>query len=156
MNVVLIEPEIPQNTGNIGRLCVGAWAKLHLVGRLGFEINDRQLKRAGLDYWVHLDFTHHPTWESWWKQVPDPSRVFFLSTKGKRSIYDVSVRPGDWFVFGRETKGLDRSILEQFKDQVATIPFPGNIRSFNLANAAAMVVGEGLRQLTAQGLVNRT
>lgn len=148
-NIVLIEPEIPQNTGNIGRTCVGCWSHLHLVGKLGFEISDRALKRAGLDYWPHLEFTHHPTWEDWWQQIPDPQRVFFLSKKQiSRTLYDIEFQAGDWFVFGRETKGLDDDLLLKFSSQCATIPFPGKIRSFNLANAVAMVLGEGLRQLS--------
>ncbi len=103
-HIVLVEPEIGANTGNIGRTCVSLDAKLHLVGKLGFEISDRQLKRAGLDYWPHLDFVHHPTWDDWWNTVPDPSRVFFFSTKARVSLYETEFRPGDWLVFGKETK----------------------------------------------------
>ena len=88
--IVLIEPEIPANTGNIGRTCVGLHAELHLVGRLGFSITDRRLKRAGLDYWPHLNFTHHPTWEHWWSKVEDPARVYFFSTKATEAVYDRS------------------------------------------------------------------
>lgn len=146
-NVVLVEPEIPNNTGNIGRTCVGTWSRLHLVGQLGFEINDKQLRRAGLDYWPSLDFTHHATWHDWWEQVTDPSRVFFFSTKATTSLYDISLREGDWLVFGKETKGLSPDILEKFPDQAVTIPMPGPIRSLNLATSAAIAVFEGLRQI---------
>lgn len=147
-NVVLYEPEIPQNTGNIGRTCVGTCSSLHLVGQLGFELSDRQLKRAGLDYWQHLDWHHHEHWQSFLSQVENPDRLFFLSKKASRSIYEVQFRRGDWLVFGCETKGLPETILEKFSAQTYKIPFPGQVRSFNLANAVAMILGEGLRQLT--------
>src|SRR3954470_16727614 len=94
-HVVLVEPEIAANTGNIGRTCVGLKSKLHLVGQLGYSITDRRLKRAGLDYWPYLDFNHHPTWDDWWKQVPDTSRVFFFSTKAGKSLYAPKFREGD-------------------------------------------------------------
>ena len=149
-NVVLIEPEIPSNTGNIGRTCVGSWSSLHLVGELGFEINDKQLRRAGLDYWPYLDFKHHASFEQWWEQVPDKERVFFFSTKVSRAYTDQEFRPGDWLVFGKETKGLEESLLQEYASQSLTIPFPGKLRSFNLSNAVAMVLGEGLRQLKSE------
>lgn len=145
-HVVLIEPEIAANTGNIGRTCVGLHTKLHLVGQLGFSITDRRLKRAGLDYWPYLDFVHHPSWEDWWKQIPDPSRVFFLSTKAKATLYDVNFQPGDWLVFGRETRGLDPEVLEKFSDQALRIPMLGPIRSLNIATAVAITLFEGARQ----------
>jgi tRNA (cytidine/uridine-2'-O-)-methyltransferase len=146
-NVVLIEPEIPNNTGNIGRTCVGANCSLHLVGRLGFEINDTQLKRAGLDYWQHLDWQRHLTWDDWWKNVTDPSRVFFFTKKTRKTYFETSFKNGDWFVFGKETKGLDEQVLEQFNAQTLTIPQYGPIRSLNLSNAVACVVYEAIRQV---------
>jgi tRNA (cytidine/uridine-2'-O-)-methyltransferase len=149
-HVVLVEPEIAANTGNIGRTCVGMNAKLHLVGKLGYNITDRRLKRAGLDYWPHLDFVHHPTWDAWWSGVPDTSRVFFFSTKAKRSLYEPSFQRGDWFVFGRETRGLDPEIVERFAPQVLRIPMLGPIRSLNIATAAAIVLFEGYRQVSLQ------
>jgi tRNA (cytidine/uridine-2'-O-)-methyltransferase len=148
-HVVLIEPEIAANTGNIGRTCVGLNSKLHLVGQLGYSITDRRLKRAGLDYWPYLDFIHHPSWEDWWKDVPDPSRVFFFSTKAGRSLYEPKFRKGDWFVFGRETKGLDPDVLAKFSDQALKIPMLGPIRSLNIATAVAIVLFEGYRQTTS-------
>src|SRR5665213_1218258 len=148
-HVVLIEPEIAANTGNIGRTCVGLNSKLHLVGQLGYSITDRRLKRAGLDYWPYLDFVHHPTWDDWWKQVPDPSRVFFFSTKASQTLYGPKFREGDWFVFGRETKGLDPEILARFPAQAVKIPMLGPIRSLNIATAVAIVLFEGYRQVTA-------
>jgi tRNA (cytidine/uridine-2'-O-)-methyltransferase len=146
-NVVLIEPEIGANTGNIGRTCVGLEAKLHLVGKLGFSITDKQLRRAGLDYWPYLDFVHHQTWDDWWREVPDPSRVFFFSTKAQVSLFETQFREGDWLVFGKETKGLDSEVLEKFSEQVRRIPMTGPIRSLNVATAVAVVLFEGYRQL---------
>lgn len=145
-HVVLIEPEIGANTGNIGRTCVGLGAKLHLVGKLGFDITDRRLKRAGLDYWPYLEFVHHPDWQAWWQQVSDPSRVFFFSTKASKSLFETQFQDGDWLVFGKETKGLDPSVLEQFPTQIRKIPMTGPIRSLNIATAVAVVLFEGFRQ----------
>lgn len=145
-HVVLIEPEIAANTGNIGRTCVGLQAKLHLVGKLGFHITDRNLKRAGLDYWPNLDFVHHPTWEDWWEKVEDPSRVFFLSTKGQKTHFEAKFKKGDWLVFGKETRGLDEWILQKFSSQLIKIPMTGPIRSLNVATAVAIVLFEGYRQ----------
>lgn len=146
-NVVLVEPEIGANTGNIGRTCVGLESKLHLVGKLGFSITDKQLRRAGLDYWPYLDFVHHANWEDWWREVPDPSRVFFFSTKAETSLFQTQFQEGDWLVFGKETKGLDAAILEKFSEQVRRIPMTGPIRSLNIATAVAVVLFEGFRQL---------
>lgn len=146
LNVVLIEPEIPSNTGNIGRSCVGYRAQLHVVGKLGFELSDKRLRRAGLDYWPHLTFAHHPTFEAWWFKVQDPSRVFLFTTKSSKDFSKTQFQEGDWIVFGKETKGLDESLLAQFPDQCLTIPMPGPIRSLNLATSVAMVLFEAFRQ----------
>lgn len=147
LHIVLIEPEIPNNTGNIGRTCVGNYCELHLVGKLGFEISDKQLRRAGLDYWPNLKWQHHPDWQNWWEQIPDPRRLFFFSKKAKRSIYDVEFQRGDSLVFGKETKGLDDATLHRFQDQLVQIPFEGPIRSLNLASAVAIGAYEALRQI---------
>src|ERR1700722_17582241 len=120
-NVVLVEPEIAANTGNIGRTCVGLQAELHLVGKLGFSITDRRLKRAGLDYWPHLNFTHHPSWEHWQAKVEDPSRVFFFSTKATNGLFDEKFLAGDWFVFGKETVGLGPEIVSTHREQLLKI-----------------------------------
>lgn len=146
-HVVLVEPEIAANTGNIGRTCVGLNAKLHLVGELGFSITDRRLKRAGLDYWPYLDFVHHARWDDWWGQIPDTSRVFFMSTKAKVPLFETQFRRGDWLVFGRETKGLSPEILQNFARQTRRIPMIGPIRSLNIATAVAIVLFEGYRQV---------
>lgn len=146
-NIVLIEPEIPQNTGNIGRTCVATKSSLHLVGKMGFEINDKNLKRAGLDYWPHLSWHRHETYQEWWDQVSDKNRVFFFSTKVKKLYTDEKFQKGDWFVFGRETRGLAPEILRNHPDQTLRIPQSGLVRSLNLATAAAIAVYEGLRQI---------
>jgi tRNA (cytidine/uridine-2'-O-)-methyltransferase len=151
----MIEAEIPQNTGNMGRTCVGACSELHLVGNLSFRITDRNLKRAGLDYWPNLSWYHHRTFSDWMNQVADPKRIFFFETKGTKSYFEVKYQPGDWLVFGKETTGLDDSILRAHPDQVVKIPTLGPIRSLNVATAAAMAVFEGVRQLSIDGKLER-
>ena len=147
--VVLVQPEIPSNTGNIGRTCVATQSELHLVGPLGFEISDKRLKRAGLDYWPYLSYKQYDNWPVWEKENSITSRTWFFSTKGKKILYDVSFRKGDTFVFGRETKGLDSSLLSQYQEQSLLIPFVGEVRSLNLANAVSVALFEGIRQLKA-------
>ncbi len=149
--IVLVEPEIPQNTGNIGRTCVATRCELHLVGPLGFEINDTQVKRAGLDYWPHLTWKMHANYQSWWSLVEDPSRVFYLSTKAKKKYTDVQFQKGDWLVFGKETKGLDPQLIHRNPEQAVTIPLLGPARSLNLATSVAIVAYEGVRQLGISG-----
>lgn len=145
--IVLIEPEIPQNTGNIGRTCVATQCELHLVGKMGFEINDTNVKRAGLDYWPHLTWFHHQSFEDWWGLVGDPSRVWFFTTKTQRTYFEAQFKPGDWLVFGKETKGLDPDLLQRFPQQNLTIPMIGEgARSLNLATSVAIAAYEGLRQ----------
>lgn len=146
-HIVLVEPQIPNNTGNIGRLGVATHSRLHLVHPLGFELTDARVKRAGLDYWPDLELVEHATFDDWYSGVKDQSRVFFFSARAEQSFYDLQLQPGDSLVFGKEAEGLSPEIQERFKDQLVTIPFPGKVRSFNLANAVAMVLGEGMRQL---------
>jgi tRNA (cytidine/uridine-2'-O-)-methyltransferase len=146
-NVVLIEPEIPPNTGNIGRLCLATRSRLHLVKPLGFSLGDRQLKRAGLDYWDEVDVR---LWDSFAQlQASQKPRVryFFLTTKSRRAYYDVKFQPGDFLIFGRETKGLPESLLASNFDNCITIPMHGT-RSLNLATAVAIVLFEAVRQQT--------
>ncbi len=145
--IVLVEPEIPQNTGNIGRTCVATASELHLVGSLGFEINDKQLKRAGLDYWQHLKWYQHRTISEWMAQVEDPSRVFYFSAFAKNVYTRVHFQPGDWLVFGKETKGLDPELLKKNEDRSLLIPLLGPARGLNLATAVAIAAYEGVRQL---------
>jgi tRNA (cytidine/uridine-2'-O-)-methyltransferase len=144
-NVVLIEPEIPPNTGNIGRLCLATRSRLHLVKPLGFSLEDRQLKRAGLDYWNEVDVD---LWESFAQlQAKQKSKVryFFLTTKSGRAYYDVKFEQGDFLVFGRETKGLPENLLASNIDNCVTIPMY-RTRSLNLATAVAIVLFEAVRQ----------
>jgi len=145
-NIVLVNPQIPNNPGNIGRLCVGSLSKLHLVKPLGFEITDARVKRAGLDYWGDLDLTYHDHFEALISLIPDMSRVFFFTTRAEQAYYDIEYKEGDWLIFGRESDGLPSEIIEKFTSQCVKIPFPGTVRSFNLGNAVAMALGEGLRQ----------
>src|SRR5712675_444087 len=119
-HIVLVEPEIPPNTGNIGRLCVAAGATLHLVHPLGFQINDRELKRAGLDYWPHLKLREWANWDAF--AGSRPKRCFFLTTKSARSYVSQRFEPGDFLVFGRETRGLPESLLAANADRVLSIP----------------------------------
>lgn len=145
--IVLIEPEIPQNTGNIGRTCVATKCELHLVGQLGFEINDKNLKRAGLDYWPYLKWFQHASIEDWMKHVEDPKRIFYFTTKVKKTYFQNKFQKGDWLVFGKETKGLDPELLQRNIDQALTIPLLGPTRSLNLATSVAIAAYEGIRQL---------
>jgi tRNA (cytidine/uridine-2'-O-)-methyltransferase len=146
-HVVLIEPEIPPNTGNIGRLCLGAGACLHLVRPLGFSLDDRALRRAGLDYWPHLRLTVHDSWEAYLASTR-PARLFFASTRGSRSLYDCVFRSGDHLAFGNESSGLPEPFYARYADSLIQIPMPGpHARSLNLANAAAIVTYEAFRQI---------
>jgi tRNA (cytidine/uridine-2'-O-)-methyltransferase len=147
LNIVLVAPEIPNNTGNIGRLCVGTNSRLHLIKPYGFEITDKNLKRSGLDYWVHLDWTEYDTIEDWIMQIPDKSRVFLTSSRATHSIYDVAYQDGDWLVFGKESVGLSDEVLALFENHI-TIPMSNLIRSYNIANSVAFIVGEAKRQLS--------
>ena len=146
LNVVLVEPEIPNNTGNIGRLCVGTESKLHLIHPFGFVINDANLKRSGLDYWIHLDVTEYQNVEEWVNGIPDKSRVFLMSSHATHSIYENEFQDGDWLVFGKESRGLNQEVLDLFENHL-TIPMSKLIRSFNIANSVAFVVGEAKRQI---------
>lgn len=151
LNIVLVEPEIPNNTGNIGRLCVGTESRLHLIHPFGFVINDKNLKRSGLDYWVHLDVTEYENVAEWISEIEDKSRVFLMSSHAEKSIYDTQFRDGDWLVFGKESVGLSSEFLEKFdsKNQLK-IPMSNLIRSFNIANSVAFVVGEAKRHIGLQ------
>jgi tRNA (cytidine/uridine-2'-O-)-methyltransferase len=145
-NIVLVEPEIPNNTGNIGRLCVGTESRLHLIHPFGFVINDKNLKRSGLDYWVHLDVTEYQNIEEWISQIPDQSRVFLMSSHADKSYLENDFQVGDWLVFGKESRGLSEEVLGKFENHL-TIPMSNLIRSFNIANSVAFVIGEAKRQI---------
>lgn len=148
-NIVLVEPEIPPNTGNIARLCAATGTVLHLVEPLGFSIDDRQLKRAGLDYW---DSVHLKVWQGLdhiWRANPS-GRFFYLTTKTSQSYLNADFQPGDFIVFGKETKGLPVDVLSAHSESAITIPMPaGAVRSLNLSTSAGIVLYEALRR-TAQ------
>jgi len=145
LNVVLIEPEIPPNTGNIGRLCLATQSTLHLVKPLGFSLDDRQLKRAGLDYWSEIDVRIWDSFAQLQSKQASRARYFFLTTKSKRVYHDVAFRRDDFLVFGRETKGLPEHLLATNIEDCITIPMSGT-RSLNLATAVAIVLFEAVRQ----------
>ena len=149
LNIVLVEPEIPNNTGNIGRLCVGTESKLHLIHPFGFVINDKNLKRSGLDYWVHLEVTEYQNVAEWLLKIQDKSRVFMMSSHAETSVYENQFQDGDWLVFGKESVGLSNDFLNLFdKKNQLTIPMSSLIRSYNIANSVAFVVGEAKRQIS--------
>ncbi|MFH1707135.1 MAG: tRNA (cytidine(34)-2'-O)-methyltransferase [Planctomycetota bacterium] len=145
LHVVLYEPEIPQNTGNIGRLCVAAHAQLHLAGPLGFSLNAKARRRAGLDYWERLVWSEHATFEDLAAGIPRERLYFFTKTAGP-SLYDTGFKPGDYLVFGGETRGLPDKVKEAYADRMVRIPMLGDVRSLNLANAVSIAVYEALRQ----------
>ncbi|MFT4968310.1 MAG: tRNA (cytidine/uridine-2'-O-)-methyltransferase [Chitinophagales bacterium] len=149
MNIVLIEPEIPNNTGNIGRLCLAAGAKLHLVKPFGFEISDSRLKRAGLDYWQHLEVFEYDSVDDFFEQHRDKQMAFF-SSHGAKSYWDVPFVKDIFLVFGKESKGLSKEIISAHSKEIYKIPLQSDkVRSLNLANAVAIVAYEGLRQLNS-------
>jgi len=147
LQIVLVQPEIPPNTGAIARLCAATETCLHLVEPLGFKLDDRTLKRAGMDYWQHVDWRAWPDWPTL-RTAHAGARFHFLTTKTTRSYTDAQFSPGDFLVFGRETKGLPESLLRENEAQCLTIPMLNpNVRSLNLATAAAIVLFEALRQV---------
>jgi len=150
-HIVLVEPEIPQNTGNIARTCAVTGAKLHLVGPLGFSLEDRYLRRAGLDYWPELDVAAYERFEDVERAYPE-ARFFLLSTHAARSYAGVCYRDGDFLVFGKETAGLGPALLSRRSEDAVRIPMRPGLRSLNLSNAAALVLYEALRQNGFPGL----
>ena len=146
-SIVLVRPEIPHNTGAIGRLCVGLGVPLHLIRPLGFHLDDQSVARAGLDYWPFLDLTVHDTWDDY-LAAERPERLFFLSTHGEKSLYDASFSAGDALVFGCESAGLPKELYERYRESLFRIPMPGeHARSINLANAVSIAAYECYRQL---------
>jgi tRNA (cytidine/uridine-2'-O-)-methyltransferase len=146
MHIVLVEPEIPPNTGSIARLCAATETPLHLVGRLGFEIDDRHLRRAGLDYWPHVPLTRHETWEAC--RAALPGRWLGFSARASRLYTELRFRRDDVLVFGGETRGLPPPVQAELAPELYRIPITSpHVRSLNLANAVSIVLYEGLRQL---------
>jgi tRNA (cytidine/uridine-2'-O-)-methyltransferase len=152
MQVVLLEPEIPPNTGNIARLCAATRSELHLIEPLGFKFDDKTLKRAGLDYWQHVRWHRWPDWTAFRAQVPATANLWFVESGGPQHYAQVVYQPIDYLVFGRETAGLPKSLLSANREHWVRIPmFNPNARSLNLANCVAVVLYEALRQ---QGFSN--
>ncbi|MBO4816647.1 MAG: tRNA (uridine(34)/cytosine(34)/5-carboxymethylaminomethyluridine(34)-2'-O)-methyltransferase TrmL [Clostridia bacterium] len=155
LNIVLVEPEIPQNTGNIARTCAAIGAKLHLVKPLGFEISDKYVKRAGLDYWDKLEIEEHNNLDAFLeKYKPEENNMFFVTTKGKHCYSDVDYSKLDniFLLFGKETKGLPESLLTKYIDNAIRIPMRKTLRSLNLSNSVAIVAYEILRQTNFNNL----
>ncbi len=152
MHVVLVEPEIPANTGNIARLCVATGSSLHLIRPLGFFLSDPKLKRAGLDYWEYLDLHTHDSFDDFLAKV-QPKRLFLVETGGTHLYSEVTYGPDDFVVFGSETKGLAPELLARYKGSVLTLP-QRDVRSLNLSNTVAIIVYEAWRQLDFTGVKN--
>ena len=151
LNIVLIQPDIPQNTGNIARTCAVTGTSLHLVKPLGFKIDNKHVRRAGLDYWDELDIKVYEDIDEFFLENRE-STMYFFTTKAKRNYCDVKYKNGDFLVFGCETKGLDEHLLAENYDNAVRIPMKENIRSLNLSNAAAIAVYEAYRQLDFKDL----
>ena len=151
INVVLVEPEIPQNTGNIARTCAATGASLHIVRPMGFEIDDRKLKRAGLDYWDKLDITYYDNLDDFFEKNPD-AEFFCFTTKARHCYTDVDYPKKTFLMFGKETKGLPEELLYQNPDRCVRIPMRDTLRSLNLSNSVAIAVYEVLRRRSFEGL----
>ena len=151
INIVLLEPQIPQNTGNIARTCAATGASLHLIRPMGFEVDDKKLKRAGLDYWHALDITYYDGWRDVIDRNPD-AELYFFSTKAKNKYTDVKYPKKVFLVFGREDAGLPEELLKANRDRCVRLPMRDNLRSLNLSNTAAIAVYEVLRQRDFDGL----
>ncbi|OFZ17791.1 MAG: tRNA (uridine(34)/cytosine(34)/5-carboxymethylaminomethyluridine(34)-2'-O)-methyltransferase TrmL [Bdellovibrionales bacterium GWB1_55_8] len=148
LNVVLVEPEIPQNTGTIGRLCLATGSTLHLVEPLGFEITDARLKRAGLDYWEHLRVIRHANLEAFLKTLPPNAPKILFSKKAGHTLYEHKIEPGSYLIFGRETFGLPESLIASYPTDTVRIPmYDARVRSLNLSNTVSIAVYEAIRQI---------
>ena len=159
LNIVLLEPEIPANTGNIGRTCVATGAKLHLIEPMGFRITQKEVKRAGLDYWDKLDVTVYDRYPDFLEKNPN-AKIYFATTKAKHTYADVSFEEDAYIMFGKESAGIPEEILVEHPEECIRIPMFGEIRSLNLSNSVAIVLYEALRQngfmdLNAEGELHR-
>ena len=152
INIVMVEPEIPQNTGNIARTCAATGARLHIVKPMGFNIDDKRLKRAGLDYWHYLDITYYENLEDFLSK--NEGAFFYFTTKGRKAHSDVSYPDNCYLLFGKETKGLPEELLIKNPERCVRIPMQGEIRSLNLSNSVAIAVYEALRQWNYPTLEN--
>ena len=148
-HIVLVEPQIPPNTGNIGRLCIATKSRFHLVKPLGFDISEKAVRRAGLDYWKHVDLTVHESFSAFRESLPPEARLFFFTKFAKKSLYEAEFEKGDYLVFGKETTGLPKEVHEgESSDRLLRIPMPGSeiVRSLNLAGSVHIALYEALRQ----------
>jgi len=146
-NVVLYQPQIPPNTGNIARLCVGADCALHIIRPIGFFLDDKSMKRAGCDYWPHVKLKCHDSLEALYKEAGD-SNIYYVTKFGKNRYSDIFFKKGDFLIFGSEQHGLPKELLEKEKDKTIFIPMPGPIRSHNLSNSVSIVLYEAIRQVS--------
>lgn len=151
MNIVLLEPEIPANTGNIGRTCVATGTKLHLIEPLGFHLDEKSIKRAGMDYWNRLDVTRYMNYKEF-LEINKPRRIFMATTKAHQTYTDVEFDQDDYIMFGKESAGIPEEILVENEDTCIRIPMIGDTRSLNLSNSVAIVLYEALRQQNFVGL----
>ncbi|MBE5743416.1 MAG: tRNA (uridine(34)/cytosine(34)/5-carboxymethylaminomethyluridine(34)-2'-O)-methyltransferase TrmL [Clostridiales bacterium] len=150
-NVVLVEPEIPQNTGNISRTCAATNSSLHMIKPFGFELSDKHLKRAGLDYWQYLDVHYYENLTEFFEKNKG-GNFYFMSTKGNKVYSEVNFKDGDFLIFGKESHGLPEPLLKDNYDKTLRIPMFGNLRSLNLSNSVALTLYEALRQNNFEGL----
>ena len=148
LSIVLVTPEIPTNTGSIGRLCLATNSTLHLIEPLGFDISDSRVKRAGLDYWKYLQVIRHKSFEVFLNSLPTDAPTVFFSTKSKNPLYAKEFEKGSYLIFGCETKGLGKGLIDKFSEDTFNIPqYDDRVRSLNLANAASIALYEAIRQL---------
>ena len=152
LNIVLVEPEIPQNAGNIARTCAVTGSRLHMIRPLGFEVSDKYLKRAGLDYWHFVDISYYDSIEELMDKFYNGSNFYFFSTKAKKIHSDANYKDGDFLVFGKETKGLPEDLLKKHYDECVRLPMMGETRSLNLSNSVCVGVYEALRQMGYPGM----
>jgi tRNA (cytidine/uridine-2'-O-)-methyltransferase len=152
MNIVLVEPEIPPNTGNVARLCAATKSVLHLIEPFGFKLDDAQLKRAGMDYWQHVEWHRWKNWAAFTEALPAKARLWYIESNGSKYYSEARFKAEDYLVFGRETAGLPKELLEQNREQWLRIPmFNKQSRSLNLSNCVALVLYEALRQQSFNG-----
>jgi tRNA (cytidine/uridine-2'-O-)-methyltransferase len=155
LNIVLVEPEIPPNTGNVARLCAATKTRLHLIEPLGFRLDDKQLKRAGMDYWEQVEWHKWPNWTAFTEKIPANARLWFVESNGPVLYSEAVFQPDDYLVFGRETAGLPKQLLEQNRERWLRIPmFNAESRSLNLSNCAAIVLFDALRQQGFSGEIS--
>jgi tRNA (cytidine/uridine-2'-O-)-methyltransferase len=147
MNIVLVEPEIPPNTGNVARLCAATRSTLHLIEPFGFRLDDKQLKRAGMDYWAHVEWRRWTDWTTFEAALPEGSRIWLVESGGPKHYAEADYGRDDYLIFGRETAGLPRALIEKYRSRWLRLPmFNPEARSLNLANCVAIVLFEALRQ----------